>query len=349
MDATIADGLGGIVEFEEPINEAAGEAVSSADPIHDFKGLVSLEGAAGCVVLTIVPNEGAPVVDGRGSGSAEGGGGRLEVGEGGHCLADHFFEGICLNGAEVLVNALDLEAKAGGEVFLVTDHDINVLGDFPVDLAATLKAAEVLPEGGAVIEIVANDGLVLFSGFDSVDDKVWSGIGKGGEDAASMEPTSAELAEDFLPIDIADAKLAGRGMTAIGSAAGSTYAEAALGKVEAVADGAADAIVIDPFDEAGVDPPLEDKVLNQSADRVVGKGSNDGGAEPEAAPESPGDVVLPASLPGGELAGGMDAPLARIEAKHDFSEGDAVVGAGGTIFNGEHGEGRCGCFSIGND
>ena len=40
----------------------------------------------------------------------------------------------------------DLEAEGGGEVLLVADHDIDVLGDLAVDLAGLLLAADALPK-----------------------------------------------------------------------------------------------------------------------------------------------------------------------------------------------------------
>ena len=41
-----------------------------------------------------------------------------------------------------LVLALDLEAEAGGEVFLVTDHNVNVLSDLLIYLLRLCLAAD---------------------------------------------------------------------------------------------------------------------------------------------------------------------------------------------------------------
>ena len=54
-------------------------------------------------------------------------------------------------------------------------------------------------------------------------------------------------------------------------------AEATFGEVEAVADIAANAVVLTPLDELGVDAALEDEVLDKVADFVVSKGSDNGG------------------------------------------------------------------------
>ena len=76
-----------------------------------------------------------------------------------------------------------------------------------------------------------------------------------------------------------------------------------------------------------VDAALEDEVLEQPADLVVGERGHDRGAQAEAAPEPAGDVVLAAALPRLEPAGGADPPLARVEAEHDLAERDEVVAA----------------------
>ena len=45
----------------------------------------------------------------------------------------------------VVVDARDLEAEAGGEVLLVADHDVDVLGDLPVHLLRPGLATDGLP------------------------------------------------------------------------------------------------------------------------------------------------------------------------------------------------------------
>ena len=53
----------------------------------------------------------------------------------------------------------------------------------------------------------------------------------------------------------------------------------------------------------GVDPALEDEVLDQSTHRVVGKGGHHRGAQSKAAPQAPGYVVFTAAFPGRESCG----------------------------------------------
>ena len=69
-------------------------------------------------------------------------------------------------------------------------------------------------------------------------------------------------------------------------------AEAALGEVQAVADRAADAVVVAPLDEIDVHPSLEDEVLDEVPHLVVDEGAHQGGAQAEALAQSARHVVL---------------------------------------------------------
>ena len=108
-------------------------------------------------------------------------------------------------------------------------------------------------------------------------------------------------------------------MAAVGAAERRADAEAALGEVEAVAHGAADAVVLHPPD-ALVDAALEHQVFDQAAHRVVGERRHDRGGQAEAAPQPARDVVLAAAFPHLERAGGVDAAVAGIEAQHHLAE-----------------------------
>ena len=57
-----------------------------------------------------------------------------------------------------------------------------------------------------------------------------------------VEPAGAVLAEDLVPIDIAGLELRDGGVAAVGAAQRGAHAESALGEVQAVAHGAADAV-----------------------------------------------------------------------------------------------------------
>ncbi|OPZ68589.1 MAG: hypothetical protein BWY83_02261 [bacterium ADurb.Bin478] len=226
-----------------------------------------------------------------------------------------------------VLGALHGEAERGGEVFLVADHDIHILRDLAVDLLGLLQAADGLPERGAVVEVVGDDGAVFVGGLDGLDGEGGGRLGKRGEDAAGVEPAHPLHPEELLPVDLAGFELRGGGVAAVGAANGTTHPETALGKVEAVAHAAADAIVGNPFDPGGVDPALEDEILDQSSDRIIGEGGDDGGAQAEAAAQAAGDVILSPALPGAEGTRGVDALLAGIEPEHHLAERDCVKSA----------------------
>ena len=226
-----------------------------------------------------------------------------------------------------MVDALDLEAEGGGEVLLVADHHVDILGDLAVHFLGLLEAADGLPEGRAVVQVVGDDGAVLLRGLDGLDGGLRGGLGEGREDAARVEPADAQLAEEVLPVEVAGLDLRGRGVAAVRDADGAADAEAALGEVEAVADRAADAVVLAPLDEVGVHAALHHEVLEQAADLVVDERRADGGAQAEALAQAAGDVVFAAAFPDLELARGAHAAFARVEAEHDFTEGDLVEGA----------------------
>ena len=67
-------------------------------------------------------------------------------------------------------------------------------------------------------------------------------VAQRGENAAGVQPARADLAENVVPVEIAGLELAGGGIAAVGNAHRAAHAEAALGEIQAVADGAAHAV-----------------------------------------------------------------------------------------------------------
>src|SRR5439155_2423151 len=102
-------------------------------------------------------------------------------------------------------------------------------------------------------------------------------VAEGCENAASVEPACGEFAEDVVPIEIAGFELAGGGVAAVGNSYRAAHAKTALGKIQAVPRGAPDTVVGDRFDELCIHASLQDEILQQTADVVVGKSSADGG------------------------------------------------------------------------
>ena len=88
---------------------------------------------------------------------------------------------------------------------------------------------------------------------------------------------------------------------------------------------AAEAIVRVPLDVVNVDAALQNEIFEQAAHGVVHEHRDDGRALAEAAAQAARHVVLAAAFPGVEGTGGVDAPVARVQAQHDLPERDDVV------------------------
>jgi hypothetical protein len=115
---------------------------------------------------------------------------------------------------------------------------------------------------------------------------------------------------------------------------------APLGEVEAVAHGAADAVVLGPLEMGQVDAALKHQVLDEAAHGVVHESGDDRGPEAEAAPQAAGHVVLAAAFPDLEAARGVDAALAGIEAEHHLAQAHEVPSARGGVLQREVGHAR---------
>ncbi len=74
-------------------------------------------------------------------------------------------------------------------------------------------------------------------------------------------------------------------------------------------------------------PPWRIRSSSSRPDRVVRDRGDERRAEPEAAAQAAGDVVLAAALPDLEAAGGADARVSRIQAQHHLAERDEVEAA----------------------
>ena len=151
------------------------------------------------------------------------------------------------------------------------------------------------------------------------------------ESAAKMPPVCSQrtpfTAEEVVPVELARLELLSGGVPAVGHAQGAADAEAAFGEVQAVAHGAADAVVRYPAYERGVDAALEHEVLEQPADVVLDERGDDRGAHAEAPSQAACDVVFAAAFPDAKLAGGSNSPFAWVKPQHDLAERDEVVAA----------------------
>ena len=316
MGGAVVDRLLRTVEFQEPEGQTAGKAVAATDAVENLElGILTA-----VIKFPVVPADGAPVVSRRRDHAAKRRGRHLEVGIFLHGLLDHLPEGIGLDRADRMIDPLHLKPKAGGEVFLVADHHVDIVGDLAVDLAGLRLAADALPEARPVVEVVGNDRAMLLGCLDGFDRDRSGRLRERGEDPAGVKPPDTDRTEDMPPVDVARLELAGRRVAPVGHAHRPTDAEAPLREIEAVANGAADAVVGSPLDEVGGHAPLHDEVFDEVADLIVNEGCDDRGLQAKALPQAAGHVVFAAPFPGIEVTGRADATLARVEAEHDLAE-----------------------------
>ena len=80
----------------------------------------------------------------------------------------------------------------------------------------------------------------------------------------------------------------------------------------------------DPFHVRLIDAALIDQILNQAADRIVGKSRHDRRVETETSFQSASDIVFAAAFPHLERPRRVYPLIARIEPEHHFAEGNDV-------------------------
>ncbi len=238
----------------------------------------------------------------------------------------------------MLVDAVDLEAEGRGEVLLVADHHVDVLGELAVDLAGALLPADRAPQAWPVVEVVGDRRAVRLG-------RCHDGLrGRGAllaerrEDPAGVQPAHPELAEQPVQVEVVGAQLRDGGVAAVGDALGAAHAEAALGEVQAVARATAHTVRRGPADPGRVHPTGQDQPFDQVADLVVDERGDHGGGQAEHPRQAAHHVVLAAALPCGEAPCGADAEVTRVEPEHDLAECHRLVAAvgGGPQRQGRH-------------
>ena len=221
-----------------------------------------------------------------------------------------------------------MEAEAGSEVFFIAYHHVDVLRNFTIDLATALQASELLPQRGAVVEVVRSNRAMLFGALERLDDDVGCCRRESRKNAPRVEPACAMLAENVFPVDVASLELARRRVATVNTANCAAHTEAALGEVEAVTNRASKAVVRVPLDVIGIDAALHNKVFKQVANFVVHEGRDHRTAQSKALAHATRHVVLAAALPDVEVTRRTHATVTRIEPQHDLAETDNVVVAG---------------------
>ena len=323
MRCTVIHRRLGIARSHQAVDQSGSEGVSAADAVIDLKPVILL-----CLVdLAAGPAECAPVIHRCGFDGAECRRDHLEVRVGLGSLVDHLFVTLDVQGLEVGVVAFHFEAQAGCEVFLVADHHVDIFCNFPVDFLCLFLSADGAPHGGAVVEVVGDNGAVLFGSLDAFHNRLAGLFGKCCINAAGMQPAHTALTEYAVKIEVGRGRLGDRRICTVRAADCAADAEPSLGEVQAVAADSADAVRRHPFDKGSVHAALQDEVLHQLADLVVGESGQHGGLQAEAAPQPADNVVFSAALPGLELAGRADPAVTRIEPEHHFADGNGVKSA----------------------
>ncbi len=145
---------------------------------------------------------------------------------------------------------------------------------------------------------------------------------KCAKDSASVKPAGSILAKNLVPIDFAGFQLGDGGLAAIGTAEGRAQAEASFGKIQSIANGAADSVKRNPAHIFLTDASLEHQVFDETSDRIVSEGSDDRRVHAKASPEAAGYVVFASTLPYAKMTRRGDALVPWIEAQHDFAKAD---------------------------
>src|SRR4029077_6593282 len=135
-----------------------------------------------------------------------------------------------------------------------------------------------------------------------------------------MKPPRAFFDKDLLPIDVARLELRNGRMSPIRTSQRSAHAKSALGEIQAVSNGAADAIVFNPANVTLIDAALEHQILDQAPHGIVGESCNECRVQAEAAPQTARDVVFATAFPSTELACRGDTRIPRVESQHDFAQ-----------------------------
>ena len=273
MSCTVVYSLLRITGSHEAIYEAGCEGVAAADTIHDLEALVIR-----CLVyLAVCPAECGPVVYGCSVNGTKRRCNCLEVRVGLYSLVDHLLVAVDIELLQRLVLALDLEAEASGEVFLVTDHNVNVLSNLLIYLLRLCLAADCGPHGRTVVEVIGNDGAILLRSLDRSDCGLGSLLRKSCIDSAGVEPANAELTEDVIEIKISRCSLGNSGVGTVGAALCTTDTEASLCEVQSVSAYTADSVGVHPLYEGCIHTTLHHEVLNQVTDLIVCKCSKNSG------------------------------------------------------------------------
>src|SRR6267143_4286893 len=163
-----------------------------------------------------------------------------------------------------------------------------------------------------------------------------------------MKPARARLSKNLIPIDVARLQLRDRGVPTIVTSQRCTHAEAALRKIEAVARGAAHAIVLHPAHQRLVHAALVNEILKEPPDRIIGERRDDRGVQAETTLQPACNVVFPSALAHFKGSRRGNAPVARVEPHHNLAQTNEVPVAFFLRFDGQPHALTSTTYSIGN-
>src|ERR1700728_1600476 len=109
-------------------------------------------------------------------------------------------------------------------------------------------------------------------------------------------------------------------MAAIRTSDWSAQTEASLGKIQAVADRASHAVEGGPAHIFLTNASLQHQVFDEASNWIVREGRDNRRVHAETAPKPASHVVFASTFPRAKMARRGDAPIAGIEAEHDFAE-----------------------------
>src|SRR5579863_5251949 len=113
-------------------------------------------------------------------------------------------------------------------------------------------------------------------------------------------------------------------MSSIGAADCSTQSEAALGEIQAIANGAPDTVIRNPANISLRYTTLQHEIFDKSTDRIIGQGGNNRSFHAEAPPKAASDIVFAAAFPGAEMAGSRNSFVAWVKAQHHLTQTDEI-------------------------
>ena len=134
-----------------------------------------------------------------------------------------------------------------------------------------------------------------------------------------MKPPNPILSKNLLPIDVAFFQLGSSRVATIRHTLGTTDAKTAFSKIQAIAHGAPNAVIIAPLNVTDINASLQDEILSQSAHLVVGKGGYNRGPQSEATAQPSGHIVLPTAFPNLEFTRSSNAAITGIQAQHNLA------------------------------